>query len=87
MTEEQLFFYGNFTANLLEKRLGQVSPQMFGSWTRLFVPILSTSYTEKVWLQYEWSIAKLEAEKRQDEFILHIRVDDRLIVGFPDVVS
>ena len=32
-------------------------------------------------------IAKLEAEKRQDEFILHIRVDDRLIVGFPDVVS
>ena len=49
--------------------------------------LVSAGYTRRPWPQYEWNIAKLEAERRQEEFILPLRVDDSLLVGLLDTVG
>ena len=76
-----------YVAQLLGRRLDREFSWVFGAGTRFFVPIVSTSYAERAWPQHEWTIAKLEAEKRQKEFILPLRVDDSLLVGLSDTVS
>ena len=81
-------FYDNFfRADLLGKRLDDEFSQVFGYETRFFVPFVSAAYTQKQWPQYEWGIAKREAETRREEFILPLRVDDSPLVGLPDTVS
>ena len=60
---------------------------MFGAGARFFVPIVSASYAERPWPQHEWTIATREAENRQEEFILPLRVDDSLLVGLPDTLG
>ena len=83
-----LVFYDNFfRAHLLGKRLDQEFSQVFGYEARFFVPFVSAAYTQKQWPQYEWGIAKREAEKRREEFILPLRVDDSPLVGLLDTVS
>ncbi len=83
-----LVFYDNFfRAHLLGKRLDNEFSQVFGYETRFFVPFVSADYTQKHWPQYEWSVAKREAEKRREEFILPLRVDDSPLVGLSDTVS
>lgn len=81
-------FYDNFfRAHLLGKRLDDEFSQVFGPKTRFFVPFVSAAYAQKSWPQHEWSTARREAEKRPEEFILPLRVDDSLLVGLPDTVS
>ena len=80
-------FYDNFyLEHLLGKRLDQELSSVFGEATRYFVPLVSSHYALRAWPQYEWSIAKLEAERRDQEFILPLRVDDTVLVGLPDTV-
>ena len=88
VAKEASVFYDNFfRGHLLGKRLDNEFSWVFGPETRFFVPFVSAAYTQKQWPQYEWSIAKREAEKRREEFILPLRVDDSLLVGLPDTVS
>lgn len=82
-----VFYDDSFLEHLLGKRLDHEFSWTFGAGTQFFVPIVSAAYAERPWPQYEWSIAKREAEKRQEEFILPLRVDDSLLVGLPDTVS
>ncbi len=83
-----LIFYDNFfRAHLLGKRLDNEFSQVFGYETRFFVPFVSAAYTQKQWPQYEWGAAKREAEKRREEFILPLRVDDSPLVGLSDTVA
>ena len=83
-----LVFYDNFfRAHLLGKRLDNEFSQVFGYETRFFVPFVSAAYTQKQWPQYEWGVAKREAEKRRGEFILPLRVDDSPLVGLSDTVA
>ena len=80
-------FYDNaFLEHLLGKRLDKELSWVFGAATHFFVPFVSAEYARKPWPQYEWSIAKQEEERRQEEFILPLRVDDTLLVGLPDTV-
>lgn len=80
-------FYDNFyLEHLLGKRLDKELSSVFGEATRYFVPFVSLNYAAKSWPQYEWSIAKLEALRRDQEFILPLRIDDTLLVGLPDTV-
>ena len=80
-------FYDNFyLGHLLGKRLDEEFSPVFGEATRFFVPFVSSGYALRAWPQYEWGIAKLEAQRRREEFILPLRVDDTLLVGLPDTV-
>ena len=70
-------FYDKFyLGSLLGKRLDLEFDGIFGAGTQFFVPIVSASYVERPWPQYEWNVAKREAEKRWKEFILPVRLDD-----------
>ena len=82
-----VFYYDSYRAHLLGKRLDHEFAWVFGAGTRFFVPIVSASYAERAWPQYEWTIARREAENRLEEFILPLRVDESLLVGLPDTVA
>ena len=82
-----VFYDDSYRARLLGKRLDHVFGWVFGPGTRFFVPIVSASYVERAWPQFEWTIASHEAEDRQEEFILPLRVDDSLLVGLPDTAG
>ena len=75
-----------FRAHLLGKHLDDEFAWTFGAGTRFVVPIVSASYTQKMWPQYEWQVAKMEEARRDDEFILPLRVDDSILVGLSDNV-
>lgn len=83
----RVFYDDYFLAHLLGKRLDSEFSWAFGAGTRYFVPIVSSTYVERSWPQYEWSVAKHEAEKRKEEFILPLRIDDSHLVGLPDNVG
>ena len=82
-----VFYDDSYRARLLGKRLDHEFAWVFGAGTRFFVPIVSAFYAERVWPQHEWAIARHEAENRQEEFILPLRVDDSLLVGLLDTVG
>ena len=82
-----VFYDRSFSAHLLGKPLDDEFPRVFGRSTRFFVPFVSAAYARRPWPQYEWAIAKLEATRRQDEFILPLRVDDSLLLGLPDTIG
>ena len=82
-----VFYDDSYRAYLLGKRLDREFAWVFGAGTRFFVPIVSACYAERIWPQHEWIIARREAAKRQEEFILPLRMDDSLLVGLPDTVG
>ena len=82
-----VFYDDSYRAYLLGKRLDHEFTWVFGTWTQFFVPIVSASYAERVWPQHEWNIARHEAENRQEEFILPVRVDDSPLFGLPDTLG
>lgn len=80
-------FYDNvFLEHLFGKRLDDEFSGIFGEETRFFVPFVSSGYARRPWPQYEWGVAKFEAQRRGEEFILPLRVDDTHLVGLPDTV-
>lgn len=82
-----VFYDHSFLEHLLGKRLNDELAWVFGEATRYFVPFVSAGYTLRPWPQYEWTIAKLETERRREEFILPLRVDDSLLFGLPDTIG
>ena len=82
----KVFYDASYLSHLLGKQLDKEFSLTFGSMTRFFVPIVSASYVESEWAQYEWSIAKRESKKRDEEFILPLRVDNSPLVGLPDTI-
>lgn len=61
-----------------------------GVWpgTKYFVPIISRSYADRSWPQFEWDVAIGEAEKREpQEFMLPLRLDDTFLVGLPGTLK
>ena len=82
-----VFYDESYRGSLVGKRLDLKFADVFGAGTQFFVPIVSASYVERAWPQYEWNVAKREAEKRREEFILPVRLDDSLLVGLPDTLG
>lgn len=78
-----VFYDASYRSRLLGKKLNKEFEWIFGKGTRFFVPIVSQHYVEKAWPQLEWSIAKKEAQEREDDFILPLRLDDALLLGLP----
>ena len=82
-----VFYDRSFLGHLLGKRIDDEFAWLFGAATRYFVPFVSAGYKNTPWPQYEWSVANQEAERRQHEFIVPLRVDDSRLFGLPDTVS
>ena len=82
-----VFYDRSFLVPLLGRRLDDEFDWLFGAATRYFVPFVSAGYTRRPWPQYEWAVAKQEADRRQQEFVLPLRVDDSRLFGLPDTVA
>lgn len=63
------------------KNLSDWFRQVYGPKTRYVLVLVSLHYAVKDWTSFEFDIARGEAKKRTEEFILPIRLDDTLLVG------
>jgi len=63
------------------KNLRDYFSKVYGPKSRYIIPLISKSYPDKDWPDYELYIAKEEAKKREGEFILPVRLDDTKVVG------
>ncbi len=75
-------FYDKFYKHdLWGKELTEYFRDVYGARTRFVVILISEHYPVKDWTDFEFSIARAEAKKRQTEFILPIRIDNTKILG------
>ncbi|MEX1252759.1 MAG: toll/interleukin-1 receptor domain-containing protein [Dehalococcoidia bacterium] len=79
-----VFYDRLYRSHLVGRRLNDEFERIYGAGTRFFVPLVSREYRERDWPQFEWSIAHREAQRRDAEFILPIRLDDTALLGLPD---
>jgi hypothetical protein len=77
-------FYDKFyKEDLWGKRLSTWFRKKYGKSSRFVLVLVSHYYPVKDWANFEFSIARAEEEKRKDEFILPVRLDDTKILGLP----
>lgn len=75
-------FYDKFRkAELWGKKLMTYFQDAYGPKTKYVVPLISRHYPIKDWTDFEFSIMRTEAKKRQNEFILPVKLDDTEILG------
>lgn len=75
-------FYDRFhKSELWGKKLTTFFQDIYGSKTKFVVVLISRYYPIKDWTDFEFSIMRAEAKKRQDEFILPVKLDDTKILG------
>lgn len=60
----RVFYDESFLEHLFGKRLDDEFSEKYGAETRFFVPFVSSGYAQKPWPQYEWNVAKFEAQRR-----------------------
>ena len=81
-------FYDDFEkSKLWGKRLSKHFQQIYGSQTRYVVTLISKEYPIKDWTDFEFSIARNEANNRENEFILPVRIDNTKVFGLPSDVA
>jgi tetratricopeptide (TPR) repeat protein len=81
-----VFYDLDYRSYLWGKKEGEFQ-RIYGPASRFFVPIISAHYKEKEWCRFEFDIAREEAKKRKEEFILPIRLDDSKILGLREDTS
>ncbi len=81
-------FYDRYSeGEMLGKKLSTYFHKKYGIDTRYVIILISKEYPQKDWTNLELSIARDEAKKRKEEFILPIRLDDTKILGIHDDVG
>src|SRR5262249_30233544 len=58
--------------------------RIYGPASRFVVPFISKDYVAKAWPRFEFDSALREERKREQEYILPIRVDQSRLVGLHD---
>lgn len=77
-----IVFYDQFRkAELWGKDLSQFFKKTYGRESKYVVIFISKHYEVKEWTNFEFEIARDEAKKRKEEFILPIRLDDTILYG------
>lgn len=76
-----------FEGEMLGKKLSTYFHQKFGMDAKYVIILISKEYPLKDWTNWELSIARDEAKKRKEEFILPIRIDDTKILGIHDDIG
>jgi len=81
-------FYDKFhKSDLWGKKLSTYFQDVYGPKTRFVIPLISKHYPIKNWTDFEFSIMRREAKKRQNEFILPVRLDDTKMLGIHEDVG
>lgn len=60
---------------------------IYGPESRFVIPIISKHYRKKDWPHYEFSAALRESKKRNEEFILPLRIDSTQLLGLHDDIN
>jgi tetratricopeptide (TPR) repeat protein len=81
-----IFYARDSRADLWGKRQAEYE-QIYGPKSRFVIPFISKDYARKDWTRFEFESAKREAERREGEFILPIRIDDARLLGLTDDVN
>lgn len=76
-----------FEGEMLGKKLSTYFHQKYGIEAKYVIILISKEYPQKDWTNLELSIARDEAKKRKEEFILPIRIDDTKILGIHDDIG
>lgn len=82
----RVFYDKNFESKMLGKKLTTYFQETFGDKARFVIILISKEYQSKDWTNLELSIARDEAKKRSEEFILPLRLDNTKIIGIHDDV-
>jgi hypothetical protein len=80
------FRYKNEQSKLWGKDLSSFLSETFGKKSKYVLILLSESYVRKKWTDVEFEYAVKEAEKRDREFILPVRLDDAIKPGLKSTV-
>ncbi len=80
----RVFYDKNFESKMLGKKLTTYFQETFGEKARYVIILISKDYPNKDWTNFEISIARDEAKRRSEEFILPLRLDDTKIIGIHD---
>jgi len=83
----RVFFDNFYQFDLWGKSLKKVFSEVFGPKTRFAVVLISEYYPVKEWTNFEFSIMKEEAKKRETEFILPIRLDNTKMPGIHEDIG
>ncbi len=86
--KEVKIYYDRYSeAEMLGKKLSTYFHKKYGADTRYVIILISKEYPNKDWTNLELSIARDEAKKRKEDFILPIRLDDTKILGIHDDIG
>lgn len=81
-------FYDRFyKTKMWGKKLTHFFQDVYGPKARFVIVIISKYYPIKDWTDFEFSIARGEAKKRKEEFILPVKLDDTKILGIHEDVG
>jgi len=81
-------FFDKFSqASLWGKNLAERFRSAYGNKTRYVLVLVSRHYVVKDWTGFEFTIARGEAAKRPEEFILPVRLDDTPMLGLRQEVA
>ncbi len=75
-------FYDNYQKAILwGKDLDAYFRDTYGKNTRFVIMLISKNYSRKDWTNFEFDIARSEASRRKEEFILPLRLDNTILLG------
>ena len=81
-------FYDNFSKEeLIGKDLSIYFKNTYGKYSKFVDIFISKNYEMKEWTNFEFEIARDEAELRKEEFILPVRLDDTLLHGIKRTIG
>jgi len=83
----RVFFDTVEKAELWGKNLPEAFRNRYGALSRFVVPLVSRDYLRKDWPNYELSVAKEEAGRRDMEFVLPVQLDDTVHPGLPRTIG
>lgn len=81
------FYDKDYQAQLWGKRLTKEFEEIYSKKSRYVMPVISENYPEKIWTNFEMDIIRREADNRNGDFILPLRIDNTQIFGIPDDVG
>jgi len=84
--DARVFYDLNFQAHLLGKDFQQEWKKIC-KISKYLIVIVSEYYPVREWTQFEFEVAKKEAQKRETEFILPLLIDSSEVVGLPYTTS
>lgn len=76
-----------YKPELWGKHLSDEFRLRYGPKSCYVVPLISRHYAVKDWTDFEFTIARREASRRAEEFILPVRLDDTVLVGLRSDVA